>query len=649
MRLTRISLTDFKRHAQPRHRAGGRADHHPRPQRGRQVDHPRGAPAGALPEGRFQPRGRARRAALGRRRAAARGPRARGRRPQGPPRQALRRAARRGRALTDGETIRDFALIQEHIAELTGVPSEAFFRATASVGHAELADVAGATSRPSRTGSRRPSAAPTGAPARAKRKLDAAIHRYRTEGQKNPGLLKAAARGDRRARGRAGDRRAEPGAPRGRPGPVRRGPRAPRRRSTSQLARQQADLAEARRAEALATQRDEAQARYDLLEARCRARRRGRRLTQEMPTDMPLTTLRTTVSRATNLSFELSELEADLGAGEASLADAAEAPPPRPAPCGSPSPVGSSPPRGWPGSSWAMGSAAWPRVGLTLAALVGARPGPATGAPAPSAWPRHAAGSGRRGHARQEADLEQQERLRRKRRELEALLDRSAWRTSGPPQALLADRRAAHRPAGPHRGRAARAWAWRTATSGASRRPATTAADDTEQARHALAGMGELGRGPRRAGDRCSSGWWSRRCPPGTAPAPRRTRRSGRVDANLVDAELVAGLAERCAAARAREAELVAPPAHLRGHSAGHRGRRAGHPEDRGALPRGAHGPGRRAHHRRPLPRGPGRRAEPGLHACEHPETGSSSTSGSSRRAPPTSSSWPLDSASCAS
>src|SRR3990172_7069835 len=38
--------------------------------------------------------------------------------------------------LTIGEqTIRDFDLIGEHVAAITGIPSEAFFRATASVGH----------------------------------------------------------------------------------------------------------------------------------------------------------------------------------------------------------------------------------------------------------------------------------------------------------------------------------------------------------------------------------------------------------------------------------------------------------------------------------------------------------------------------------
>ncbi len=38
----------------------------------------------------------------------------------------------------DGQTTRDFALIQEEVAVITGIPNEAFFRATASVGHAEL-------------------------------------------------------------------------------------------------------------------------------------------------------------------------------------------------------------------------------------------------------------------------------------------------------------------------------------------------------------------------------------------------------------------------------------------------------------------------------------------------------------------------------
>jgi uncharacterized protein YhaN len=82
------------------------------------------------------------------------------------------------------------------------------------------------------------------------------------------------------------------------------------------------------------------------------------------------------------------------------------------------------------------------------------------------------------------------------------------------------------------------------------------AADATERAAHALAAMGGLGLDPVAARDA------AQRLVAGTLPAREQARSEedqaqGRVDANLVDAELVAELAERLAAARQRQAELL--------------------------------------------------------------------------------------------
>ena len=73
---------------------------------------------------------------------------------------------------------------------------------------------------------------------------------------------------------------------------------------------------------------------------------------------------------------------------------------------------------------------------------------------------------------RQEADVEQQERLRRRRRELEALLDRSAWTTSARPRGCWPRSSCARTDWRTSRASCG-AWASRTATSGGSRRSAT--------------------------------------------------------------------------------------------------------------------------------------------------------------------------------
>ena len=77
------------------------------------------------------------------------------------------------------------------------------------------------------------------------------------------------------------------------------------------------------------------------------------------------------------------------------------------------------------------------------------------------------------------------------------------------------------------------------------------AANEAEQARHALAGMGEVGKDPQRALDRSSSAVRL-----GTAERERTLRESseaeGRVQANDVDAEQVAATAEQLAVARER-------------------------------------------------------------------------------------------------
>jgi DNA repair exonuclease SbcCD ATPase subunit len=450
-----------------------------------------------------------------------------------------------------GQTIRDFSLIQDEIAAITGIPSEAFFCATASVGHAELSQVAGEDPTISDRLQKAISGADRGT-AKAKKKLDAAIHRYRTEGHKNPGLLKAAgaeiealeaelATGDQALARLEADRA--------------QWATAHQRREALdlQLTRQQADLSEARRAEALTSQRDEAQARYVRLKRAADLAAEADVLARETPTAIPLPTLRSAANRASNLSYELSELEADLGVDtEVPVAGEPEVLPPHPA--------------RWLVAAivlFAAGLLAWALLGglaggIVLVGLVAASLGAmAQGLRLAARRRQHGlARSLAEGAAtsREETDRERQERFRRKRRELEGVLDELGLADADAAAALLAT-------AEQHTERLALIEAELRGLGVQDRNPGRLeeardeAANATEQARHALAGMGGL------AEDAAASRQAAQRLVEQTAPARDAARSEedqalGRVDANLVDAELVAELAERLATARARQGEL---------------------------------------------------------------------------------------------
>src|SRR4029453_985972 len=75
------------------------------------------------------------------------------------------------------------------LAELTGIPNEAFFRSTASIRHHELADL----DRDEATLRDRLQASISGGDrgtSRAKRRLEKAIYELKTQGPKNPGRIK---------------------------------------------------------------------------------------------------------------------------------------------------------------------------------------------------------------------------------------------------------------------------------------------------------------------------------------------------------------------------------------------------------------------------------------------------------------------------
>jgi DNA repair exonuclease SbcCD ATPase subunit len=87
------------------------------------------------------------------------------------------------------ETFNDPATVDQHVVALTGIPSEKFFRASASVHHQELTGLAQDENTLRDRLQQSMSGADRGTHA-ARRKLEEAIRRYRTEGAKNPGYLK---------------------------------------------------------------------------------------------------------------------------------------------------------------------------------------------------------------------------------------------------------------------------------------------------------------------------------------------------------------------------------------------------------------------------------------------------------------------------
>ena len=95
------------------------------------------------------------------------------------------------RLVLDGQTITDPARADELLAELTGIPSEKFFRSTASVRHHEVDDLA----RDEGALRDRLQASISGADrgtSSVKRRLDRALRELNAKGEKNPGGLRVA-------------------------------------------------------------------------------------------------------------------------------------------------------------------------------------------------------------------------------------------------------------------------------------------------------------------------------------------------------------------------------------------------------------------------------------------------------------------------
>ena len=229
----------------------------------------------------------------------------------------------------DGQSaITDPALADQVMAELSGIPTEPFFRSTASVRHHELSDLA----RDESALHDRLQASISGADrgtGRAKKKLERALHGLTTKGDKNPGRLKVAEDAvassassveqgqlalakleqDRDALSGARDRRAD---------------------AETGLVERRSMLEKARQAERLIAERTTAQERYDRYREAVDVAAELDSLAQTHPSPNPLPVVRQSVERLRGLDSKIRELTAALSGEVAVQFDVAPEPTWRP-------------------------------------------------------------------------------------------------------------------------------------------------------------------------------------------------------------------------------------------------------------------------------------------------------------------------------
>jgi DNA repair exonuclease SbcCD ATPase subunit len=210
----------------------------------------------------------------------------------------------------DGQAIADPTLADQVLAELTGIPTEAFFRSTASVHHFEISDMA----RDESALRDRLQASISGADrgtGRARRKLDRALHDLMTKGERNPGTLKVAdqavtqaqaalAQGegalaqlerDRDALSTARERRSD---------------------AETVLAERRSLLEKARQAERISAEKTVATERYERFREAVEVATEIDGLATTHPSPHPLQVLRNTVERMRTMDQKIRELKAAL-------------------------------------------------------------------------------------------------------------------------------------------------------------------------------------------------------------------------------------------------------------------------------------------------------------------------------------------------
>ena len=210
----------------------------------------------------------------------------------------------------DGQVMTDIGQVDTVVAELTGLPSEKFLRSTASVRHQELDDLDRDEGALRDRLQQSISGADSGTQS-ARRQLSEAVRRYRSEGVRNPGLVKQARtelerlrieladgeialsrlESDRNALALAHDVRAK---------------------LDDRLARDQDALDAGERAVRLETSATDAEARYMRLRRAVDLQGRITQGERDHPSTTPLPELKEGVRRLKDLQFQIQELESGL-------------------------------------------------------------------------------------------------------------------------------------------------------------------------------------------------------------------------------------------------------------------------------------------------------------------------------------------------
>ena len=213
----------------------------------------------------------------------------------------------------DGQRVTDPTLADQVLAELSGIPTEPFFRSTASIRHHEVSDLA----RDEAALRDRLQASISGADrgtGRAKKSLERALRELTTKGDKNPGRLKVAEaavattsvaveQGELSLAQLERDRDTLSGA------------RERRVAAERSLAEQRSLLEKARQAERFDAERTAARERYERYREGVEVATELDELAQTHPSPNPLPVLRQSVERLRSLDTRMRELRAAL-AGE---------------------------------------------------------------------------------------------------------------------------------------------------------------------------------------------------------------------------------------------------------------------------------------------------------------------------------------------
>lgn len=210
----------------------------------------------------------------------------------------------------DGQAISDPTLADQVLAELSGIPTEGFFRSTASVHHFELSDL----SRDEGALRDRLQASISGADrgtSRARKKLEKALHDLTTRGDRNPGRLKLADQAV--AEAKAGLEQGELSlAQLERDRDTLSGARERRSDAETALAERRGMLEKARQAERITAERANAMERYVRYRQAVEIAAEIDVLASSHPSPTPLAVLRPAVERIRGLATRIRELKAAL-------------------------------------------------------------------------------------------------------------------------------------------------------------------------------------------------------------------------------------------------------------------------------------------------------------------------------------------------